>query len=162
MAKEKISYSQKNKERIERMLERDAGATRAVVANTIETKKLAGKMQIVDIIFNNARQQIGYRVKMEDFQKLFDKFQEADKAIDNMIEQATELQIYTPRTTKGSTFKENKDKIAELMQAKKTAAEIARELSIEESKITAWMGLIEKEKAPVATSSAKAEAKKAS
>jgi|GEM_PF-7058527 hypothetical protein len=160
--KKTISYSEKNKQRIEQMLERDAGATRAVVANTIETKKLASKLQIVDIIFNNARQQIGYRVQMNDFMKLFDKFQEADKAIDDMIEQATALKIYIPRNPKGSTFKENKEKIEKLLEAKKSAADIAKELSIEESKITAWIGLIEKEKAPATAASAKTEAKKAS
>jgi len=142
-----MTYAEKNKSRIERMLDRDPSSVKAVIANTIETKRVASKLQIIDIIFNSARQNLGYRISMEDFQKLFDKFQIADDALNSIIEEATELGIFKPREKKVSQFKQNREKIEALLDEKKTPEDIAKELNIELNKIKTWIGNIQSEKA---------------
>jgi len=140
-----LSYSERNKNNVERLLERDAGAVRAVMANTVETKILAGKLRTIDMIFNNARQRVGYGVKFEDFQKLSEKFQAIEKAVDSMIDEAIALEIYTPRENRVSDFVKNKEKITELMSAGKSNEEIAKELSLDETKVNSWVGTIKTE-----------------
>lgn len=143
--KNELSYSERNKNNVERLLEKDAGSVRAVMANTVETKILAGKLRTIDMIFNNARQRVGYGVKFEDFQKLSEKFQAIEKSVDDMIDEAILLEIYTPRDSKVSDFAKNKDKMAALIKAGKTDEEIAKELSLDEQKVKAWSGSIKAE-----------------
>lgn len=145
MAKEKLSYSEMNKSRVEKMLEKDAGSVKAVIANAIETKKVAGKLQILDIIFNNSRQNAGFKIKYTDAEALTDMFKEADQIFDNIIAKATELEIYTPRESRVSEFKQNREKILALLAEQKTSKEISEILKIDEAKTQAWVGQLEAE-----------------
>lgn len=164
MAKDKkIPYSEMNRQRVEKMLDRDPGAVKAVVANTIETRKVAGKLTIVDIIFNQARQNVGHRIDMKDFIKILDKFNEIDKAFDELIETATQKGIYVPRDrNKVSDFQKNKEALEALIASKKTIKQIAKELNIDEEKAKAWIGIVEKENVPAENKDGAEEAKKAS
>lgn len=145
MVKEKLSYSEMNKSRVEKMLEKDAGSVKAVIANAIETKKVAGKLQVLDIIFNQARQNAGFKIKYTDAEALTDMFKEADQIFDNIIAKAIELEIYTPRESRVSEFKQNREKILALLAEQKTSKEISVALKIDEAKIQAWIGQLEAE-----------------
>lgn len=145
MAKEKVSYPEMNKNRVEKMLEKDAGSVKAVIANAIETKKVAGKLQVLDIIFNQARQNAGFKIKYTDAEALTDMFKKADQIFDEIIAKATELEIYTPRESKVSEFKQNREKILALLTEQKTSKEISETLKIDEAKIQAWVGQLEAE-----------------
>lgn len=161
MAKEKLSYSEMNKNRVEKMLEKDAGSVKAVIANAIETRKVAGKLQLLDIIFNNARQNAGYKIKYSEAEALTERFKEADKIFDEIIESAIKLEIYTPRESRVSEFKQNREKIEALLADKKTVDEISDALKIDKAKISAWVGQIEAEKAPADAKASKTKAKAA-
>ena len=141
--KQEKSYADSNKERIEKMLDSNAASVKAVVANTVETRRIAGMLPLIDIIFNNARQQVGYKIEMESFMKLFEKFQFAEKALEEVIEEAENLDIFKRRGK--SDFKENKDKIKQMLKDEKTVEEIAKELNIDEQKVKAWVGTINQE-----------------
>lgn len=159
MAKEKLSYSEMNKSRVEKMLEKDAGSVKAVIANAIETKKVAGKLQVLDIIFNQARQNAGFKIKYTDAEALTDMFKEADQIFDDIIAKAIALEIYTPRESRVSEFKQNREKILALLAEQKTSKEISETLKIDEAKIQAWVGQLEAEQTETkAASKTKAKA----
>ena len=137
----KKSFAQVNKERVEKLIEQNPTAVRAVVARTIETRKIASKLPILDTIFNNARQQLGYGVSFEEFQKIMQEFQKVDEALVAIIDKATELGLYKPKKRKVK-FKDVENKLKEMVFANKTDEEIAKELDIETQTVKAWIGLI--------------------
>lgn len=144
MAKQrKKSYAEANKEKIEKMLDYNPASVKAVVANTIETRRIAGMLPLIDIVFNNARQQIGYKIEMDAFMKIFEKFQVAEEALQDVLKEAEDLGIFKRREQ--SAFKENKEKIQQLLKDGKSSEEISKELGIDEQKIKAWIGLIKQE-----------------
>ncbi len=133
----RIDYAERNKNKVERMLERDPGSVKAVIANTVETRRVAGKLQLIDIIFNNARQNLGYKISFEDFKKLFDMFQIADQAFEEIIEEATKLGIFTPREpreNKKSELKEHRETIEKMLEDKKLLLTLQKKFQLMKKK----------------------------
>jgi len=150
----RVPYSDYNRSKIEKMLERDAGAVKAVVARTVETRKLAAKLPIIDLIFNNARMNLGYKISYEQFETIFKEFQEADEKIAAIIEKAEEFGLYTPRGKRTSDYQKYKEQIIQMLNDGKSDEEIANEINIELSKVQGWIGNIKaelKEKEKTAT-----------
>ena len=76
-----------------------------------------------------------------------------------IIAKATELGIYTPRESRVSEFKQNREKILALLAEQKTSKEISEILKIDEAKIQAWAGQLEAEQTePKSVSKSKAKA----
>jgi len=134
----KKSYAQINTERVEKLLEREPANVKAVIANTIETKKIAAKLPLIDMIFSNARKNVGYSVDMQDFTKIVEEFSAILDQIDGFIETAEELKIYKPygkkekkskTSEKTTTSSESTKKIKSKTQSEKLETTIAELLT---------------------------------
>lgn len=163
MAKEKkIPYSERNTNRVHRLLEKDPSGVKAVISNTVETKTLMSNIQTLDIIFNNARREVGHKVKIEDFVNLTDKFKTITDNIQELIEFAEEKNIYKKREYKQeSSFSTHKENIKKLIDEDKTAKEIADLINEDLQKVEGWISTITSEtEKPVADKKATSTPKK--
>ena len=95
-----MNYAEANRERVEKYLEEDSRNTRAVIAKTIETKKLAGKLGLLENIIFKVRMQRGYSIDDKEAGKLLDMFKNIDDAMDSLIEKATEIGVIRPKNQK--------------------------------------------------------------
>jgi len=109
--KQKIPYAEMNEERVNVLLKRDPANVKAVIANTIETKKIAQMLPAIDTIFNNARRNVGYSVSIEDFTTMVEQYKEVVEKMENIISKAEELKIYKPYKRKDTSKDSNKEEI---------------------------------------------------
>ena len=133
-----LSFSEKNSNRVQKLLDRDPGNIRAVIANTIETKKISGKLAILDRIFNSVRQQMGFKISFKDAESLLKQFVAIDQAMDKIIEEATEKEIIRPRQ-EIIKFSNVKDEIIALLKKGSTEKEIAEKYKITLEKAKGWL-----------------------
>jgi len=136
----KVSYADMNKQRVERLLERDPAAVKAVIANTIETKKISEKLTTLDTIFTNCRRNVGYSVSFDDFSKISEKFNKILESIDAVIDTAEELKVFTPYSKRGdSKFKTHKPTIIKMLAEEKTIEDIAKAIGEKPELVTSWV-----------------------
>ena len=151
MAVEKTRMSREEREtssieKVTKMLNKDPMNVRAVIADTIETKRIADKLQILNVIFDIARNNVGYRVSFEDFAAIHENFKIAEEALQAIISTATEKGIIRPREERTiSEFPKYKKKIEELVNAGKTNDEIKAEIGISETKVDGWIANVKTE-----------------
>ena len=143
-----MDYAEANRERVEKYLEEDSRNTRAVIAKTIETKKLAGKLGLLENIIFKVRMQRGYSIDDKEAGKLLDMFKNIDDAMDSLIEKATEIGVIRPKKPKIRDFQ---DSVMKMLEDKKTAEEIAETLHGKNSLITfevveSWIANLTQEK----------------
>ena len=146
-----ISFRDRNQKKIKTLLEReDIAKIRAVVANTIETRRIANKFPILDIIANTVRQQMGYKISFEDGAKILDKFKQIDEVIQSLIDEATEKDIFKPREKKKTKFHTFKEEIKQYILDGKNDDEIfsslkTRDETLELQMVKSWIGVIKTE-----------------
>jgi hypothetical protein len=131
-----MDFAEANRERIEKLLGQDSGNTRAVIARTIETKKIAGKLNLLENIIFKVRMQRGYSIDDKEAGKLLDMFKNIDSAMDSLIEKATELGVIRPKKPR---MREYQDNILKMLEKKKTAEEITNSLQNKNKLINADM-----------------------
>jgi len=149
------SYAERNKARVENLLDRDPSGVKAVIANTVETKKIAARLQSIDRIFNNARRNVGYSLSIEDFAKMIEKYTAVTKAIDEMFIEAESLNMYEPYQKRDGKKEKlpleiHREDIAKLQKDEKDEKEIALKIG-ESLTVTRKMIKVMKKEADNAT-----------
>jgi len=137
-----MTFKERNSGRVQRLLERDPLNTRAVIANTIETKRMASKMPILDRIFNSVRQQMGFKISFKDAENLLKQFEAIDKTMDKIIDEATQKEIIRPREVR---LKEVKEEIVKMLKNGSTVEDIVTKYKITQEKANGWLYTIYKE-----------------
>ena len=120
-----MNFAEANRERVERLLGEDSRNTRAVIARTIETKKIAGKLGLLENIIFKVRMQRGYSIDDKEAGKLLDMFKNIDSAMDGLIAKATELGVIRPKKPK---MREYQDDILKMVEEGKTPEEMVEVL----------------------------------
>jgi hypothetical protein len=147
----KAGFRERNQKKIETLLEReDIAKIRAVVSHTIETKKIADKFPILDIIANSTRQKMGYSISFDDGAKILDKFKQIDEVIQSLIDEAIENGIFKPREKKKTKFHTFKDEIKQNILEGKNEDEIfsslkAKDNNLELQTVKSWIGVVKTE-----------------
>jgi len=129
----------KNTEKVKRLLDRAPEDIRAFKASTIETRRLAPNLAILDIIFSRIRESVGYKVSFEDAKEIFDGFEKIENSINEVIKKAEEKDIYRPREQdRLSDFQKYKDQIIALSCEGKSAEDIAKAIDIDLKRVRKW------------------------
>ena len=135
------NFEERNNEKIQRLLERDPFNTRAVIANTIETKKISGKLTILDRIFNSVRQKMGFDISFKDAESILKQFETIEKTMDSIIDEAVKKEIIKVRPKEVKLNKVKTDIIA-LIKKGSTVEEIAAKYELPIEKAEGWLSTI--------------------
>jgi len=137
-----MTFKERNNERVQKLLERDPLNTRAVIANAMETKRMANKLPILDRIFNSVRQQMGFKISFKDAENILKQFETIEKTMDKIIEEATQKEVIRPREVR---LKEVKDEIVKMLKDGSTVEDIVSKYKITQEKVNGWIFTIYKE-----------------
>ena len=137
-----MTFKERNSGRVQRLLERDPLNTRAVIANAMETKRIASKLVILDRIFNSVRQQMGFKIPFKDAENILKQFESIEKAMDKIIDDAVEKGIIRPREVR---LKEVKEEIVKMLKDGSTVNDIMAKYKITQEKANGWISTIYKE-----------------
>ncbi len=137
-----MTFRERNSGRVQRLLERDPLNTRAVIANAMETKRIASKLVILDRIFNSVRQQMGFKIPFKDAENILKQFESIEKAMDKIIDDATEKGVIRPREVR---LKEVKEEIVKMLKDGSTVEDIVAKYKITQEKANGWLYTIYKE-----------------
>lgn len=127
----KLSYADKNRSKVQKLLDKDPAGVKAIIANTVEAKMLAEKLHSIEYIFNKARRNVGQSLPIEKFSLITGKFAKVTEAVDDLLIEAESLNMYEPYKTKvnqQSLLATHRESIEKMLKGKKDEKEIALEI----------------------------------
>jgi hypothetical protein len=149
MEKENLSFRDRNQKKIEELLQKeDVANIRAIAAHTIEVKNILNKISLLDIVANNIRNQMGFKISFEEGAEMLKDFKEIEDSIQSLIDKAAEKEIFRKRENKKqSLFQTYKDEIKQMLVDNHSEEDIIKSLlskddTTEQNVIKSWIGVI--------------------